>query len=226
VTRAPLSAAVVGEPLKAVVFDMDGVLFEGHNFWLELHVRYGGDIDDARRLIDRYLESDYAMLAEQIAGRRWRGNPAEPYLELVAERRYQPGVHETLAFLRESEIATMIVSSGPDLLAERAERELGIDAIRANGLEIRDGRITGATTIRVADAEKATVAFDVMRELGVTVGATAAVGDSESDVALAEQVALPIAYDSTSERLTSVATYALAHGELPRLCEIVRSVSG
>lgn len=222
-TSRSASAADVQRQIEAVVFDMDGVLFEGRNFWMELHVRLGGSAEDARSLLDRYLESDYALLAEEIAGRRWRGKAAEPYLELVAERRYQPGAAETIAFLRETGIATAIVSSGPDLLAERARLELGVDAVRANGLEVRDGRITGATTIRVPDAEKAAVALDVLGELGVGAEHAAAIGDSEADVALAERVALPIAYDSSSERLTSVAGHVLTHGELYRVREIVES---
>jgi HAD superfamily phosphoserine phosphatase-like hydrolase len=219
------SSSATGGLIKAVVFDMDGVLFEGRNFWMDPHLLLGGDVVEARSLLDRYLDADYAMLAEEIVGKRWRGKAAKPYLELVAERRYQLGVRETVAFLRESGIATAIVSSGPDLLAERAKRELGVDAIRANGVEIRDGRISGTATIRVPQGEKAAVALDVLTDFGVGADQVAAVGDSDADVALAERVAVPIAYDSSSERLTNIAAHKLKHGELSRVRQIVESMS-
>jgi phosphoserine phosphatase len=216
-------STATGGRIKAVVFDMDGVLFEGRNFWMDLHLLLGCDVAEARRLLERYLDADYAMLAAEIVGKRWRGKAAEPYLELVGGRRYQPGAQETVTFLRESGIATAIVSSGPDLLAERAKRELGVDAIRANGVDIRNGRISGAATIRVPQGQKAAVALDVLADLGVSVDQAAAVGDSDADVALAARVAVPIAYDSSSEQLTRMAAHKLKHGELARVCQIIES---
>lgn len=207
--------------VRAVIFDMDGVLFEGRNFWLDLHRRYGGDVSTALELVDRYLATDYDTLAGKVAGELWCGNAAEPYETLVQERQYQPGVHETFAFLREHGIRTAIVSSGPDLLARRAQRDLSIDVVRANGIEIRDGRLTGGATVQVHDGKKDEVGREVMQELGVDPAETAAIGDSDSDVPLAKIVGLPIAYDATSKQLDEVARVRLQHGELPRLREII-----
>lgn len=209
-------------PIRAVIFDMDGVIFEGRNFWLDLHRRYGGDVGEARALLDRYLTSDYGTLAEVIVGRLWKGKPAAPYLDLVEGRRYQPGVQETFERVHELGLATGLISSGPDLLARRAQRDLGIDTIRANGIEIVDGVLTGRATVRVPDGEKDRVGREVMAELDVAAAETAAVGDSSSDVPFAEQVALPIAYDSSSDRLDLLARHRLAHGELPRLPQVLR----
>lgn len=210
-------------PIRVVIFDMDGVIFEGRNFWLDLHRRYGGDVDEARALLNRYLETDYGTLAELIVGRLWKGKPAAPYLELVEERRYQPGVRETFERIRELGLATGLVSSGPDLLARRAQRDLGIEVIRANGIEIAGGSLTGQAKVQVPDGEKDRVGLEVMAELHAGPAETAAVGDSSSDVPLAERVALPIAYDSHSDRLDRLARHRLAHGELARLPQMLRS---
>jgi phosphoserine phosphatase len=210
--------------IRAVIFDMDGVLFEGRNFWLDLHRRYGTDVEGLR-LADRYLTSDYATLAAKVAGQLWRGRPAKVYESLVQQRRYQPGVNELFGFLREHGVRTAIVSSGPDLLAARAQRDLAIDLVRANGLEIHDGRLTGRTFIRVSDTGKAKVGLEVMRELGVHADQTAMVGDSESDAELAALVGLAIAYDSDSDRLKTVAQHHLRRGELLQVREILRSSS-
>jgi phosphoserine phosphatase len=207
--------------VRAVIFDMDGVLFEGRNFWLDLHRRYGGDVAEAKKLLDHYVESDYDTLADKIVGELWRGKPAAPYIELVAERRYQPGAEETVAALRKRSILTAIVTAGPDLLAVRAQRELGIDLVRANGVVIRDDKLTGETQVVVRDAEKGAVGLDVLRELGVDPAAAASVGDGDADAYLARLVGTPIAYDSSSQRLLGAVRHCLRHGELRRVLEIV-----
>lgn len=213
-------------PVRAVIFDMDGVVFEGRNFWMDLHRRYGGDISTAHDLTSRYLKSSYETLAEVVVGELWRGKSAEPYLELVNERRYQPGVSETFQALRERGVKTAIISSGPDLLAERAQHDLGVDAFRANGIEIENGRLTGAARIAVPDGEKGTVAADLLGELGVDPAEAAAVGDSDSDIPTLKLVGTPIAYASRSPTLARIARCSFHHGELPRLLEVIDATNG
>src|SRR5574339_42089 len=98
-------------PLRAVVVEMDGVLFEGENFWLDLHREYGTE-REATELGSRYRSSAYGRLARITAEELWRGRPAEPYLRLVEERRYHPGVAELFALLRDADVRTVLVSSG------------------------------------------------------------------------------------------------------------------
>ena len=207
--------------MRAVIFDMDGVLFEGRNFWLDLHRRFGGEVKEAQQLLDRYVESDYDLLAEKIVSELWRGKPAAPYFELVAERQYQPGAQETLAALRDRGIRTAIVTAGPDLLAERAQRELGIDLVRANGVEISDGCLTGEPRVLVRDSDKGLVGLEVLRELRVEPSNAVSVGDGDADAHLAKLVGTSVAYDSSSQRLREAAGHALRHGELRRVLEII-----
>ncbi len=142
-------------------------------------------------------------------------------MTIVAERQYQPGAQETLTALRDRGILTAIVTAGPDLLAERAQRELGIDLVRANGVEIRDGCLTGAPKVVVRDSEKGLVGLEVLRELRVEPGKAVSVGDGDADVYLARLVGTSIAYDSSSQRLREAAAHTLRHGELSRVLEII-----
>jgi phosphoserine phosphatase len=207
--------------IRAVVFDMDGVLFEGRNFWMDLHRRLGGDSDQVQGLLDRYLRSEYETLAELVVGNLWAGKSAAPYLEMVEERCYQPGVVKTVMALRSGGIKTAIVSSGPDLLAQRAQRELGIELIRANGIKIAKGRITGDSEIQVPDGEKYSVAAAVLSQLGVDWSEAAVVGDTASDVPLLRRAAMPIAYDSSSAELSATCTHSFRHGDFGRILDVV-----
>jgi len=75
--------------IQLVLFDMDGVLFEGDNFWLELHERYGTQVRGLS-LAEKYLKSDYKVLAQHVLGDLWKGKPASAYWQLVNTRSYQP----------------------------------------------------------------------------------------------------------------------------------------
>ncbi len=208
--------------VQAVLFDMDGVIFEGRNFWLDLHGKYG-TTEEGIALAERYLATDYASLAKEVGGRLWKGRPAGPYWELVSSREFQPGIREVFSYIHASGLRSAIVSSGPTHLAERAQRELGIDAIRANRLLFDGGYLSGEVEVQVRDSEKVRSARAVLDEFGVDFESTAFVGDSDPDVELAGLVGVSVAYDSTSERLVKACTHTLEHGNLSRLVEILGS---
>lgn len=207
--------------IKLIIFDMDGVIFEGRNFWLDLHRRYS-TVADALDLAERYLKQDYETLGRITTEVLWKGKSATPFLDLIRQRTYQRGVAELIEGLRQRGVMTAIVSSGPRQLAARAQEDLGIDEIRANELQIVDGRIGGLVNISVPDSEKGRVSLEVMRCLAVTPDESAAVGDSESDVGVAQVVGLPVAYDSDSAELDNIARVHLRKGELLKLRDIVR----
>jgi phosphoserine phosphatase len=211
--------------IQLVIFDMDGVIFEGRNFWLDLHRRYSTEAD-ALDLAERYLKHDYETLGRITTEVLWKGKSAAPFLDLVRQRTYQSGVAELIEGLRQYGVMTAIVSSGPMQLAARAQQDLGIDEIRANDLQIVDSRVSGQVNISVPDSEKGRVSLEVMRCLAVTPSESAAVGDTESDVGVAQVVALPVAYDSDSAELDSLARVHLQKGELVKLLDIVRQHQG
>jgi phosphoserine phosphatase len=208
--------------IELIIFDMDGVIFEGRNFWLDLHYCYSTEAEGLA-LAAHDLKDDYKKAAEFTAEALWRDRPAAPFFELVRERVYQDGVFELFDYLRRRRVKTAIVSSGPLQLAVRAQHDLGIDEVRANELAIVDGRISGRVDIGVIDSEKVQVSLDVMRSIGVAPDQTAAVGDTESDVETAATVGLAVAYDSVSPDLDRVAHVHLCKGELRRLIEVIEA---
>jgi phosphoserine phosphatase len=205
-----------------VIFDMDGVVFEGDNFWLELHRRFGTE-KEGLELAGKYLLSDYDNLAALVAGGLWRGKPASVYESMVSGRVYQPGVEKVFGHLRANDIRTAILSSGPYHLAVRAQRDLGIDLVWANRLSMAGGRLTGEVEVMVRDHDKRGAGLRIIEHFGTTPEATAFVGDSDADAGLAEIVGLPVAYNSRSERLRGVCRHVLEYGELARLIDILQS---
>ena len=208
-----------------IIFDMDGVIFEGDNFWLELHKIYGTK-KEALELADKYLysnsESDYEHLSRYTANVLWRGKPASDYYSLIKERSYQPGVDELFDFIHQKNIRTAIVSSGSYELALRAQQELGIDKVLANDLLINNSQISGVS-VMVPDNNKARIGKDLMQQFKIEPENVAFVGDTSSDTSLAKLVGLPIAYNSQSEELNKVSKYSLQYGELAKVKNILSS---
>ncbi|NNF64807.1 MAG: HAD-IB family phosphatase [Acidimicrobiia bacterium] len=207
-------------PIDLAIFDMDGVIFSGDNFWLELHGEYG-TTDQGVALAERLMERDYGRLASLVAGRLWKGRPSEPFERLVSQRSYEPDVKRLFAWLNEVGIRTAVVSSGPEQLALRAKRDLGIDEIRANLVKVTDGTITGHTVINVPDSEKVRVGLELIEMFGTTAERTMFVGDSDSDAALVALVGLGVAYAADSPSLLAVADVVLDSGQLADLADLV-----
>jgi phosphoserine phosphatase len=212
-----LEARAVG--IRLVMWDMDGVIFEGHNFWLELHKAFGTEQKGVVSA-NKYLSTDYDRLVEIVAGDLWKGRLADIYYEMIHQRRYHPGVKEVFAFLKTYHVRTAIISSGPYDLARRAQVDLGIDIIRANRLIIEDGAIEGSVDVMVPDGEKKRVGLEVMAELGINAEHAAYVGDSDSDVELAELVDYSVAYNTNSNDLIEACDITLKYGELGLLPDL------
>lgn len=207
--------------IQLVLFDMDGVIFEGENFWLELHQHYGTQKKGVA-FANKYLDNDYDQLVRLVAGNLWKGKPASAVQTMVEQRRYQPGIFDVFEFLHAKSILSAIISSGPYELALRAQRDLGIPIVKANHLVVENGLIQGDVEVMVPDAEKARVGREVMEELGIHPSNVAFIGDTDSDIELAKIVNLPIAYNAQSQALIKVCKVILNYGELGKLRDILQ----
>ncbi|MBU0472467.1 MAG: hypothetical protein KKF65_07600 [Nanoarchaeota archaeon] len=61
---------------KLICFDMDGVIFEFTNFWMELHKVFD-TYEEGKKLSDLYLDSDYEKLVSEVVGELWKGKDAK-----------------------------------------------------------------------------------------------------------------------------------------------------
>lgn len=206
--------------LDLVLFDMDGVIFSGENFWYELHRIYNTD-ERALEYAEKYLTTNYKLLAEATAWSLWRGRGAGPLHQLVEQREYEEGVTETFEKLHQWGIKTAIISSGPHQLAQRAQQELGVDYIRANRLTERSGILTGYVDVQVDDSQKETVAREIIERTGANPENTAAVGDSAPDLGLAREVGYFIAYNPKDSAVVEKADYVCQTRDLREILPVL-----
>ena len=205
-----------------VLFDMDGVIFEGGNFWLDLHKLMGTE-EQAWQLWNGLGTHAYNRLSNVTAKKLWRQKPSDKFWELIYARKTITGIDEVFTYLNKNNIKSAIISSGPYQLAERAQQLFGISEIRANRLGIgEDGKFTGEVDIQVDDNHKDIPSKEIMSGFGATYDTTAMIGDTRSDVSIARIVSVSIAYNSNDSTLLEACRYRLGSGEIRKVVDLLR----
>lgn len=210
--------------IKCFVLDMDGVIFERHNAWLDVVRAYHAE-QEAMEIVNRHLKTNYELMARQIAERLLKGRPVDRFNEVMRDRRLSPGVQDLFEYLHKRDIFTIIVSTGPKVLAERVQKEFGVDEILANDIAVRDGHFTGDVDIQVIERRKSASLEPVLeaaaqRRKFVSLN-VAGIGDSEADRGILAKAALGFAYGDRSRELRQVAQVHIPIGQLGRIPDIV-----
>ena len=188
---------------KLIVFDMDGVIFKHFNFWLELHKAFG-NYEEGVELTKKYLKTNYQRLVDEVIGRLWKGKPAQIYFDLVNSINYVPGAQDTLAELKRRGYKIGIVSSGPSDLAERAERECGVDYHFTNKLLIAYGKVVGSRDIGywpIRDGSKKDPLKEICKMNGTKLEDAIVGVHEDNDIEMAEEACLAIAFNPNSDEL-------------------------
>lgn len=175
---------------KLIAFDMDGVIFKHHNFWMELHKAFG-TLEEGMALTKQYVKTNYDKLVQEVIGRLWKDKPAKPYFDLISSHQYIDGAKETFNGLRKLGHATMLITSGPYDLALRAKRELGVDYIFANRLPIENGKVIGTSEMgywKIRDDKKVEPLEEVRGKLKIEGKDVIAIIHDKNDIKLAKHV--------------------------------------
>lgn len=123
------------------------------------------------------------------------GTP-EGVLEEVWQRmRLNPGARELIDAAKRSGLRVLLATGGFTWFAERLQRELGLDDVRANTLDIADGRLTGNTLGPIVDgAGKRQALLDACALLGCEPARAIAIGDGANDLPMLDAAGLGVAY--------------------------------
>lgn len=121
------------------------------------------------------------------------GVPESVLADVRAEVEFSPGAEELIGTLQDLGWDAALVSGGFGEIVESLAARLGIALWRANGLEVRDGALTGETYGPIIDrAAKARA----LREFAAKVDAprTVAIGDGANDLDMMAAADLSIAW--------------------------------
>ena len=121
---------------------------------------------------------------------------SEEVLQSVAENLpITKGAHRLMKALKYYGYKTAILSGGFTYFGEYLQKELGIDYVYANQLEIKDGKLTGNYLGEIVDGKKKAEYLKAIAEReGIHINQTIAVGDGANDLPMLNLAGLGIAF--------------------------------
>lgn len=181
---------------RLVVMDVDSTLIQDEV--IELLARHAGRHTEVAAVTDQAMrgEIDFTeSLHARVAA--LAGLPESILDEVRAGVRLTPGARTVARTLRRLGYTLALVSGGFHEIVDPLAASLGIRRVRANRLEIADGRLTGRVLGAVVDrAAKA----DVLRELAAAedlpMDRTVAIGDGANDLDMLAAAGLGIAFNA------------------------------
>ncbi|NGY36231.1 phosphoserine phosphatase SerB [Flavobacterium sp. XN-5] len=121
---------------------------------------------------------------------------SEEVLQTVAENLpLTKGAHRLMKALKYYGYKTAILSGGFTFFGKYLQKELGIDYVHANELEIIDGKLTGKYLGEIVDGKKkAEYLREIAEKEGIHINQTIAVGDGANDLPMLNLAGLGIAF--------------------------------
>lgn len=206
---------------KLIIFDMDGVIFEHDNFWIQLHEALG-TLHPGIELTEKYLKTDIKKLADEVIGKLWKDKPTQLYFELIKKAKYNPGVKETIKELKKLGLKTCILTSGPIHLAQRAKDELDIDFIYGNELVIKDDKFTGEYVwLSLHWDHKGEFLKRICKEHYIDPLETIVVGDNEQDIYKFKVAGRSIAFNTKKDLVRKEADFIIEGSDLREVLKFI-----
>lgn len=181
---------------RLVVLDVDSTLITAEV--IELLAEHAGRREEVAAVTRRAMrgELDFAQSLHQRTA-CLAGLPVSVLDEVRAAVRLTPGARTLCRTLHHLGFTVGLVSGGFAEVVEPIARELGIDHVRANRLEIVDDRLTGRVLGDVVDrAGKAAALTEFAAAEGLPLARTVAVGDGANDVDMLVAAGMGIAFNA------------------------------
>lgn len=181
---------------RLVVMDVDSTLIQDEV--IDLLAARAGVLDEVSAITDRAMSGDIDF-AESLRQRvsLLAGLPSEVLAETAQRIRLTPGVRTLCRTLHRLGFRVCLVSGGFGEVITPIAEQLEVDGLRANALEIVDGRLTGRVVGDIVDREGKREALEgFAREFGIPLARTIAIGDGANDLDMLEAAGLGIAFNA------------------------------
>ncbi|RLF49941.1 MAG: haloacid dehalogenase [Thermoplasmata archaeon] len=200
-----------------VAFDLDGVIVDTISSWVWVHDHFGVNNDASLEAYRRGEIDDREFMRRDIA--LWLEKMPDITIDYIKNVLKDipiiNGARETVSALKDKGIRTAIISGGLDIVARRVAKDLGIDYVLSNGLEVEpDGRLTGEGILRVELNKKGDALKRLLSVLDVDPRRVAAVGNCDIDIPMFELCGLSIAFNPEDYETEKAADFVVRSNDL------------
>jgi phosphoserine phosphatase len=179
-----------------VVLDVDSTLIQDEV--VELVARAAGVEAEVRAITEAAMrgEVDFTeSLHRRVA--LLEGLDAKALEDVRAQVRLTPGARTLVRTLKRLGHKVALVSGGFTAVVDDLGKELGVDYVRANVLEIVDGKLTGRVSGAVVDrASKAAALVEFAYRAHIPLERTIAIGDGANDLDMIDAAGLGVAFNA------------------------------
>lgn len=205
---------------RLVCFDCDSTLITGEV--IEMLAAHAGKEAEVAEVTERAMRGELDFeesLRERVA--TLAGLDASVIDSVAAGIELTPGARTTIRTLNSMGYRTAVVSGGFIQVLEGLAEELDLDYVRANTLEIVDGKLTGRVVGEIVDRQaKARLLADFAQDSGLQMSQTVAVGDGANDIDMLGVAGLGIAFNA-KPALKEVADASVNHPFLDEVLYIL-----
>ena len=194
--KAKLRTDTFASKKRLIVLDVDSTLIQEEV--IELLANKAGAGAEVARITAAAMsgEMDFATALDARV-KLLTGLPESVLAEAREEISLTSGARELIIALKKFGHNVGIVSGGFIDVIEPLAKELNIDYIRANKLEVIAGKLTGKLTGAIIDrAGKAEALKDFAKSSGVEISATVAIGDGANDIDMLKIAGIGIAFNA------------------------------
>ncbi|WP_339338237.1 phosphoserine phosphatase SerB [uncultured Oceanicoccus sp.] len=179
---------------RLVVFDMDSTLIEAEV--IDELAKAAGVGEQVAAITERAMAGELDF-TESFSARvaLLKGLDESVLADIAQTLPVTEGAEKLVANLKRLGYKTAILSGGFNYFGEYLQRQLGIDYVYANELEVVDGQVTGNVTGQVVDgARKAELLRSIAQQENISLEQSIAVGDGANDLPMLSIAGLGIAF--------------------------------
>ncbi len=205
---------------RLVCFDCDSTLITGEV--IEMLAAHAGKEAEVAEVTERAMRGELDFeesLRERV--KTLAGLDASVIDEVARDIVLTPGARTTIRTLKRLGYKTAVVSGGFIQVLDDLAEELELDYVRANTLEIVDGKLTGRVIGEIVDrAAKAELLHEFAEDSGLKMYQTVAVGDGANDIDMLSAAGLGIAFNA-KPALKEIADTSVNHPFLDEVLHIL-----
>ena len=179
---------------RLILFDVDSTLIKQEV--IDLLAEKSGHGREVQQITARAMagEIDFSQaLSKRVS--LLEGLPESVFDEVISEISFAEGFDELFSYLRKNGFLVGAVSGGFHNVLDKLFARLQLDFLRANVLEVVDGRLTGKITAAPVDRmAKARALREFAALHKVELENTVAVGDGANDLEMIEIAGLGVSY--------------------------------
>lgn len=212
----------IRKKVKLAIFDLDNTLTTGTTIWELIHRQMGTWESHGLKYWDEFRQGKFgfnAFIRKDVAC--WKGMAFSKVEKAISQIEYIPKIKETITALKEEGASTALVSSSVGQFAQFVADKFGIDAVFANPVELRHGKLTGRVALEVPGLGKGRVTRALKKTMDLKKRELLALGDSVFDMPMFRESGVNVTFHDAPHEVKNYVDHVISREDLFELTSII-----